>query len=264
MLNELRFTLDEWREVKAYADQKGVIVFSTVNSPTGIAWAEEIGLDAYKLSSWDFNYHPLWRKIAQKGKPILIDTGPVYLFELAKVMQILEEEGNDQCVLVHCFHTKDPSEMNMRTVPYLRRTFGVPVGYSSADTHDETDIMAVALGAAFLEKRLTLRRDLPGHHHAISKEPDEFKAYVQTMRNVHAARGRDALLPSRNDLAERKKWFRHLVANRDLAAGTKLTADMLEGKRGERDASPEHFDFFLGRTLKRALRENESILWDDV
>jgi len=264
MLCELRFTLDEWHEVKAYADAKGVTVFSTVNSPSGVVWTEGVGLQAYKLSSWDFNHHPLWRTIARKGKPMLIDIGPVHLFELAKVVRILEEEGNDQCVLVHCFHTKEPSEMNMRTIPYLRHTFNVPVGYSSADRNDETDIMAIALGAVFLEKRLTLRRDLPGHHHAISKEPAEFKTYVQTMRNVHAARGKKALLPSPNDLAERRKWFRHLVANRDLPEGTVLTADMLEGKRGEHDVSPEYMDFFLGRTLKRVLRENESILWDDV
>jgi len=264
LVSELRFTLDEWREVKAYADSKGVIIFSTVNSPSGVTWAEEIGLDAYKLSSWDFNYHPLWRQIAKQGKPVLIDTGPVHFFELAKVMRILEEEGNDQSMLVHCFHTKDPVEMNMRTIPYLHDAFGVPVGYSSADSNDETDTMAVALGSVFLEKRLTLRRDLPGHHHAISKEPEEFKAYVKSMRDVHAALGRDALIPSPGDLSERKKWFRHLVANRDLPEGTVLDEFMLEGKRGESGVSPEHTEFFLGRTLKRMRKENESISWDDV
>ena len=34
MLSKLRFTLDQWREVKAYADQQDVIMFSTVNSPS--------------------------------------------------------------------------------------------------------------------------------------------------------------------------------------------------------------------------------------
>ena len=33
MLNQLRFSLDQWREIKVYADEKDVIIFSTVNSP---------------------------------------------------------------------------------------------------------------------------------------------------------------------------------------------------------------------------------------
>ena len=32
MLDKLRFTLDEWRELKGYANEKGVIMFSTVGS----------------------------------------------------------------------------------------------------------------------------------------------------------------------------------------------------------------------------------------
>jgi len=32
--------------------------------------AEKLGLEAYKLSSWDYNYLPLWRRIARlPGSP---------------------------------------------------------------------------------------------------------------------------------------------------------------------------------------------------
>lgn len=264
MLSELRFTLDEWREVKAYADERDVIVFSTVNSPGGIDYAEALGLEAYKLSSWDYNYFPLWRRIAALGKPMLIDTGPVNTLEVAKVMQLMKEAGNDQSVLVHCLHTSDHAEMNMRAIPYMRTAFDTLVGYSSKDRDDETDIMAITLGAVVLEKRLTMSRDLPGHHHILCKEPKEFEAYVKLMRNVRAALGVYDLRPSQADLEERKKWFRHIVANRDISKGTTLTADILEGKRPESGISPEYMDLFIGRETKRNLRTNEAFSWDDV
>ncbi len=205
MLQGLRFTLDEWRELKVYADSRDVILFATVNSPSGIEYAEAIGLEAYKLSSWDYNYHPLWRKIAGLGKPMLIDTGPVNTLEVAKVMQLMKDAGNNQSVLVHCFHTSNHVEMNMRAIPYMRRTFDTLVGYSSKDRDSETDIMAVTLGAVYLEKRLTLSRDLPGHHHILSKEPKEFEKYVKLMRSVQSALGAENLKPSETDLEERKK-----------------------------------------------------------
>jgi len=264
MLDELRFTLDEWREIKAYADEKDVIIFSTVNSPGGIEFAETLGLEAYKLSSWDFNYFPLWRSIAALGKPMLIDTGPVNTLEVAKVMQLMKEAGNEQSVLVHCLHTDNHAEMNMRAISYMRKAFNTLVGYSSKDQDSETDIMAVTMGAIYLEKRLTLRRDLPGHHHILSFEPKEFEEYVKLMRNVQAALGVEDLRPSQADLEERGKWFRHIVANQDIPAGTTLTADMLDGKRPESGISPEYMDFFIGRQSKRDLEYNESLSWDDV
>jgi len=264
MLNKLRFTLDQWREVKAYADEKNIIMFSTVNSPSGIEYAESLDLVAYKLSSWDFNYLPLWRRIASLGKPMLIDTGPISTLEVAKVIKLMKDSGNDQSVLIHCFHTGNCAEMNMRSIPYLKRAFSTLVGYSAPGLDDDMDIVAVSLGAVVLEKRLTLRRDLPGHHHVLSKEPKEFAQYVKRLREVQAALGVYDLRPSAGDLEERKKWFRHLVANLDIPAGTELTPDMLEGKRPEKGISPDFFDILIGRVTKRDLKENEALSWDDI
>ena len=264
MLSKLRFTLGEWRDLKAYADSKDVILFATVNSPSGMEYAESIGLEAYKLSSWDFNYHTLWRRVAAIGKPMIIDTGPVGVLELAKVMNIMKDAGNDQSVLVHCVHTDNYEEMNMGAIPYMRKAFNTLTGFSSTDQDSEMDIMAVTLGAVLLEKRLTLSRDLPGHHHILSMEPKEFDKYVKLMRNVQTALGTEDLRPSQGDLEERKKWFRHVVANQDIPKGTKLTAEMLEGKRPEKGISPEYIDLFVGRQTRRDLRCNEALSWDDV
>lgn len=264
MLSRLRFSLDEWRELKAYADEQHVIMFCTVNSPGGIAYAEDIGLEAYKLSSWDFNYLPLWRQIAALGKPMLIDTGPATPLEVTKVLHLMQECGNDQCVLLHCFHTDDPREMHMRAIPHMRAAFDCLAGYSSPDTHDETDLMALTLGACVIEKRLTLDRKMPGHHHVLSLEPREFEAYVARVRFVEAALGRFTLEPSAGDRAERRKWFRHLVARDGIPAGTVLTAEMLEGKRPEAGVSPEFLELFVGRKTRRPLERDAAISWDDV
>jgi len=265
MLNKLRFSLDQWHELKAYADARGVTLFSTVNSPSGIEYTLQLGLDAFKLSSWDYNYFPLWRRIASLGKPMLIDTGPVTLLEVAKVLQIMQDAGNDQAVLLHCFHTSNPGQMNMRAIKYMRKALSVLVGFSSTGRDTDRDIIAVSLGAVVLEKRLTISRKLPGHHHVLSMEPKEFESYVQSMRDVQLALGECTLKPSEADLCERKKYFRHIVANRDIAQGEKLTYDMLECKRPEiRGISPEYIDLFIGREVKRPLKYNEAVSWEDI
>ena len=264
MLSSLRFSLDQWFEIKAYADARDIVLFATVNSPSGIEYAERLNLEAYKLSSWDYNYFTLWRRVAEKQRPMLIDTGPVTVLEVAKVMQLMIDAGNDQSVLIHCTHADEHREFNMRAIPYMHQAFDTLVGYSAAGAEDETDVMAVTLGACVLEKRLTMSRRLPGHHHVLSKEPGEFASYVRLMRNVREALGGFELRPSTTDLAERRKWFRHMVAARDLPAGTSLTEDMIAGKRPESGVSPEYADLFVGRALRRPLRANEALRWEDV
>jgi sialic acid synthase SpsE len=264
MCNELRFSLDEWYEIKEYADKQGIVLFSTVSGPSGIEYAEAIGLDAYKLSAWDYNYFPLWKQISKLNKPMLIDTGPVNTLEIAKVMQLMKDSENDKSLLVHCFHTNKHAEMNMNAIPYMRDAFDTLVGYSSSKQDFETDIMAVTMGAVYLEKRLTMDINLPGHHHTISMVPSEFEEYIRTMKSVKDALGVHDLRPSQGDLAERKKWFRHIVANKDIPMGTKLTNDMLEGKRPEAGLSPEYLELFIGRKTKRDLKYNEAITWEDV
>jgi N,N'-diacetyllegionaminate synthase len=264
MFLKLRFSLKQWHEIKAYATKKDVTMFATVSSPSGVGLTETLGLEAYKLSSWDYNHLPLWRQVAAQGRPMLIDTGPVNTLDVAKVMQLMRDAGNDQSVLLHCYHTEIPAEINMRAIPYMRQAFNTLVGFSASDQKDEPDVMAIALGAVVLEKRLTMSRKLPGHHHILSKEPKEFVEYVKKMRDAQSSLGVYDLRPSPADLQERKKYFRHLVAHRDIPKGTILTADMLEGKRPAKGISPEFMDLFIGRATTRDLKYNEALTWDCV
>ena len=264
MLDKLRFSLDQWRQIKTYADQKEVILFATVNSPSGIVYAETLGLEAYKLSSWDYNYLPRGKQIAQFNKPMLIDTGPVNTLEVAKVMQLMKDAGNDQSVLLHCYHTESHEQINMRAIYYMRQAFNTLVGFSSTDRRTEMDIVAVALGSVVLEKRLTMDRNLEGHHHVLSMEPKEFTDYVRFIRQVHASLGAFDLKPSEGDLTARRKFFRRLVANCDIPKGTVLRPEMLEGKRPEEGISPEHLEQFVGKIAKRDLCVNEPLRWADV
>jgi sialic acid synthase SpsE len=265
MLSKLRFSLEQWKELKSYADSRGILLFSTVNTPKGIELAQELKLEAFKLSSWDYNYLPLWQEIAELRKPLLIDTGPVELLDVAKVMNVVSKAGNDEVVLLHCFKTSKFSEMNMLAIPYMREAFGVLSGFSAVGQSSELDILALGLGACVLEKRVTMSRSLPGHHHVLAKEPKEFIEYCQMVRNVHAALGVKALKPSPQDLLERRKAFRRIVANRSISAGELLTTKDLACKRPEEGGlSPEFLGLFIGRRLKRGVQENEAIQWEDI
>jgi len=265
LLNSFRLEAGEWREVRDYALKKRILFMSTINSPSGIDLDDFLMMDAVKISSWDYNFPDLWGWIASQFKPLFIDTGPVTEEEIEQRIETLKEVNkNPDIVLLHCFHTQRPEAMNMMAIPYMAERFDCLVGYSSTDYNDETDITAVSLGACVLEKRLTLSRKGGVLHDAISKEPDEFKAYVEKMHAVKASLGQRAVIPSSEDLEGRKKWFRRIVADTGIRKGETITRNMLEAKRGETGESPEHIWDYVGKVASRDIERNETIYPDSV
>ena len=264
LLDRLRLTEGQWIEVRDYAAYKNINFMSTVISPSGVDLASLLDLDAVKISSWDYNFLDLWKWCAGLDRPIFVDIGPCTQDELKRNLSLLKDYGSSDVCVLHCFHTRDPLFKNMASIQYIRGNLGYPAGFSSTDYNDDDDITAVAMGAVVLEKRLTLSRKGGVLHDAISKEPEEFKDYVKKMRGIKESIGKWGIFPSPQDLEQRKKWFRRVVADCDIKQGDSITRGLLEAKRGEWGISPEYIWEFVGKRALRDIRKNEDMDWSMV
>lgn len=265
MLKQYVMTFEQWLEIKQYADKKGIIMFATPDHLEAVDLMEKLNMPVYKIATWDVSFYPLVRKVAKLKKPTILDFGASTLEEVASVLRIFEEEQSDQLILVHCYHTKNYKEMNLRTIEFLRETFGYLSGFSASDEHNEIDYLSLAYDPVYIEKRLTLDRKDPRHHHSRALEPNEMRLYVQKIRELFSARGNYAVKPTAGDLKDKQVFFRRIVARKNLAKGEKLTEENIACRRpfsGGIDAL--HYPFVLGREVKRDVKENEPITWDIV
>lgn len=229
MFDYLRFSLEEWKELKDYADKKEIFMFASVAGGfKGIEWAEELGFPMHKIGAWDLLDIPQWHRLRESGKPLIIDVGTVHEEEMKTFMNIVKDTDT---VLLHEYHSKDYAQMNIKSIPYIEKTFNTLVGFSSPNTYDVNDYMSIALGSVVLEKRLTLSRSNEGHHHILGKEPEEFAEWVKDVRRAEAALGKDLIRPTDTDLKDRKKYFKRVVARRPIKAGEKLTPENITCKR---------------------------------
>lgn len=264
MFKSLEFSLEEWMQIRDHCAQRDLIFYASVDYAEGVDMGVELGLAAFKLSSWDAGNLPLIRHMARTGKPVQVDLGPTRLSDIEKVVETIRGEGNDQIVLVHCSHSTDDAGINVRSVPYLEQVFGVPAGYSCDSRDVVPDIAAVALGARLLEKRLTLDKTYPGHHHVKAVEPAEFKEWVETIRRAEAVLGELAVRPSPEDLRQKSLYFVSVVADTDIPAGSTIDHGMLACKRPGTGIAPELIDVLVGRVAQRDIRRNELLSWDAV
>lgn len=258
MFNYLTFTFDEWKELKTYCDSKNILMFCSVAGGTkGIEWAEKLNLPMHKVGAWDLLDLNQFKRLSQSNIPLVIDVGTVYESEMIQFMEILKDTPT---ILLHEYHSHNFEEMNIKSLPYIEEKFNTLVGFSSPDTYDVNDFMSIALGAVVLEKRVTLDRRTEGHHHILGKEPKEFIQWVKEIRQAEKSLGEMKIKPTKKDLEERKKWFKRVVASKDIKKGEMITPEHISCKRPNTGGIPsENYDLIIGKISNRNYKYNEPI-----
>ena len=265
MLKKLELSYDQFREVKRYCDEKGII-FLSKGHKEDLDFLVELGVPALKIDSAAVIYFSLLRKAAGLGLPLIFSTGGSTLGEVETALDIIAAHGNPPTVLLHCTtaYPAPDDQINLRAMVTLANAFGVVVGYSDHSEGIEVPVAAVALGAKVIEKHFTLDRALPGPDHKASLEPQELKAMVSAIRKVEMALGDPRKRPTPLESANMKVMRRSLVAERDIASGERFTQEMLAFKRPGSGLGEEMLEVVLGRVAARAIAAGDPIKWDSV
>jgi N,N'-diacetyllegionaminate synthase len=264
MVKKLELSFDEFRHLAELCRQQGIMFLSTPFDHDSVDFLASLGMAAFKVPSGEITNFPLVTHIARQGRPLIISTGMSTIGEADAVLQCAARAGNKQAALLHCVsnYPADPAETNLRVLETLGRAFGIPVGFSDHTLGIEVAMAAVALGASIIEKHFTLDCNLPGPDHRASLEPDQLRALIQGIRKVESALGNGIKTPSAAELAVAAVGRRSLVAGQDLAAGTRLSADMVAVLRPGTGIPPAALEYVLGRELKQAVRAGELLRLD--
>lgn len=256
----------EWQsELADLAASLKIKFFSSVFDPTSIEFLESIGVEAYKIASFEVVDTPLIEATAATGKPLIISTGMATLAEIDEAVAAAERGGAQAIVLLACTssYPAPASAANLRRIPHLAEAFGVSAGLSDHTIGIEVAVAATALGATVIEKHFTLRRADGGVDSAFSLEPDEFAAMVNGVRTAQEAVGRVVYGPSEADTSN-LRFRRSLYVARDVPSGGVLGVDDVRSVRPAGGLHPRHLTEMLGSVARRDLRAGEPVAWDMV
>lgn len=270
VLKRIGFDKQGWKEVFDYGKSLGLDVWVCTYDVPSVEWTAEFGADGIKLNSADLSNPDVLRAVGQSKIPFTLGTGASTPTEIQRGLATLFEAGARDAVLMHGvqnFPTK-LENLNVSRVQLLQRMFpGLPVGYADHTDGDDpfgkvVDLLAVGMGAAVLEKHITLSRADKGIDYQAALEPDEFKAYVERMRMGYEAWGQPDIKPlTSDDLRYRKFQKKSIVAATDLAAGTVLTRDhVLFLRNAEPGMAPIDWEQLEGKTLAVALKQYDNVL----
>ena len=159
----LEFDADQHKALREYALAHGLVYFCTACDEPSVDCLERVGNPAYKIASRDITNIPLLRRVAATGKPVILSTGMAGLEDIAEAMDALGDAPAG-IVLMQCVsqYPAEPQHVNLRAMATLRERFGHPVGLSDHTPGTVTALAGAVLGAAIVEKHVTLSRAIEG------------------------------------------------------------------------------------------------------
>jgi sialic acid synthase SpsE len=247
MLRRFELNDDELLTVVRRARELGMATVATPFSPEDVGRLAKLELSAVKIASPDVVNWLLLREAAAKGKPLLVSTGAATTDEVGQAMGWLAE-WRATVALLHCVSAYPVGDewAHVGWMTDLAR-FGCAVGYSDHATDELAGALAVAAGAAVIEKHLTLDRDAVGPDHAASADPAGFGRYVKLIRRAEKLMGKGCKQVLEIERDVRRVSRQSVVARRKIAAGAAIVEEDVTVQRPGVGIGAEEYANVIGR-----------------
>lgn len=266
MLKTLELSEEDHFTLIDECKKRNIKFFSTAFDVEGIDYLDSLGLSLFKSPSGEITNYPYLKRLAEKGKPVILSTGMADMEEIEAAVNVLVNNGlsKDVITILHC-NTEYPTPMddvNLKAMQTIGTELGVNIGYSDHTLGIEVPIAAVAMGAKVIEKHFTLDRNLPGPDHRASLEPEELKSMVTGIRNIEKAiSGNGKKVPSQSELKNKEVARKSIHTSRKLKAGDFIKEEDIISLRPGNGITPMDWEKVIGKQLTRDLESNDMLDW---
>ncbi len=185
---KVEFGLEEFQQIDNYCRAQKIAWFVSCWDPDSVDFIKPFKTPCIKIPSASLTDRELLESIRDSGHPVMLSTGMSDMNQIQAAVKLL---GTKNLLLAHATSTYPcpKEELNLRMITTLREMYDCPIGYSGHEVGLATTVAAVALGACFIERHITLDRAMWGSDQAASIEPGGLKRLVKDIRNVETALG---------------------------------------------------------------------------
>ena len=253
----------EWHEALFRKGHEiGLTVFSSPFDFTSVDFLETFDVPAYKIASFEIIDIPLIEKVASTGKPIIISTGMADEIEIKEAVDAAQGAGAKDIALMHCVsgYPTPIKESNLLTIPDLQKKYNKIVGLSDHTNGILSSVAGIALGAAIVEKHLTLNRSDGGPDAIFSLEPQEMGDLVEGCHVVWQAKGMAGYERKQSEI-QNVIFRRSLYAVKDIKQGEKITNTNIKSIRPGYGLAPKYLPKVLNSVATQDIKFGTPLDW---
>ena len=228
-------------------------------------------LNFYKIGSGDLTAYPLLKKIAVKGKPIILSTGLSSLDEVVETVNYIKsvnsfyEEPNNLAIL-QCtsLYPNENSDTNLNVIKTFNSTFKNPIGYSDHTKGAAALRIAYSLGAKILEFHFTdTIENKTFRDHFVSLNSSQVKDLILDIEEIQELLGTDSKAPCQKeiDTGHLFSFRRAVYPIKDLEAGTTITEKDITILRPNHGIDARDFYKVIGKHLNKDVKALTPLDW---
>lgn len=264
MFKKNELTIEQTKELFDYAKDR-TIIFSAPFDLESVDELGTLGVDCYKIASFDLVNLPLIQKVAKTMKPIIISTGMSSLSEVEDALHTVASTGNENVILLQCTSSYPcpPESMNIKAIDTMRQAFGgLPVGLSDHVIGDTVSLAAVARGANVIEKHFTVDKRMEGPDHILSLTPSELKDMVLRIRLIEEALGDGIKQAAPDEMSTIIRFRKTMYSNRDITKGEIISSEDIVYKGPAYGIYAKYENIVLGQFALEDIKKDTPITWD--
>jgi len=160
----IEFGKAEYDEINSYCLSKPLDWSASPWDIPSVEFLAGYDLPFIKVPSAHNANNELIKRCCELEIPIFLSTGMSTMEETDATVNFLEKHSNGEYVLLHTnsSYPAKNNELNLRLIETLRERYGCLIGYSGHEQNLEPTVVAAALGAAVIERHVTLSHDMWG------------------------------------------------------------------------------------------------------
>jgi N-acetylneuraminate synthase len=204
----IEFQEHEYEEIDRHCRRQGILWFASCWDEPSVEFMRRFDPPCYKVASASLTDLPLLEAMRDEGRPLIVSTG---MSTMDEIERSVEAVGTSELLIAHSTSTYPcpPDALNLRMIHTLRKLWpSVPVGYSGHESGIATTLVAVGLGATFLERHITLDTKAWGTDQAASLDMRALHALVAGVREIEQALGDGVKRLHEGEIAVRSKLRR--------------------------------------------------------
>lgn len=263
MLQKYQLGINDINKLKEFADLTGIGFMLSAFDLKSVSAALDFKLPYYKIPSGEITNQLSLELIGSMNQSIIVSTGMAIMSEIEECLEVLSQNGQDlsKVILLHCSseYPANNKDLNLNAITLLKESFQTRIGYSDHTQGTKAGMLSVALGACIIEKHITLDANDVGPDHMASLDPDNFKKYVEGIREAEILLGKKIKQPSQIELDNANVARQVIVAKRNISENEKFDLENLTLKRAGQGMSAMLIRKLIGQKSSKKYQFDELI-----
>ncbi len=211
-----------------YCKKKKIRFLASVFDVKSLDLLKKLNVDFIKLPSSEIDNYFLLEALTKQNKKVIFSTGMSSLSEVNRTYSFLNKRKK-LAIPMYCVSSYPTSlnEIDIEILRKIKKRYKL-FGFSDHTLSSESSILATYFGCKFIEKHITLNKNDTGPDHTSSLNPEEFKSFVQNIRNVELILKKTK---KKFEIENKTLVRKYLVASKQIKIGEIFSKNNITAKR---------------------------------